>query len=131
MTCPENKSSMLKTVSKADDSECPALASGQSNDKLNPKCMTKQDWVKAHSKDKAIGEIIHLFKTNKLYCRKINEIDNSEVKQFNRQHNRLFLRNGILYFKSEVKEVNHPDRSTMQLVFHEMFRKQGIARLSW
>ena len=36
------------------------------------------------------------------------------------------MRNGILYYKSEVKEVNHPDRSTMQLVLPETFRKQAL-----
>ena len=72
---------MLKTVSKVDDSDHLALASRHSGDKLNPKCMTKQDWVEAQSKDKTIGEIIHLFQTKKLYCCKINEIDN-EMKQF-------------------------------------------------
>ena len=84
--------------------------------------MTKQDWVEAQSKDKTIGEISHLFKTKKLYCCKINEIDN-EMKQSIRQCNRLFMRNGILYCKSEV---NQPDRGTMQLVLPETFRKQAL-----
>ena len=48
----EHELSMLKTVPKADDSDCLALISRQSGDKLNPKCMTKQDWVEAQSKDK-------------------------------------------------------------------------------
>ena len=117
---------MLQTVSKADDSDHLALASGQSEEKLNPKCTTKEDWVEAQSKDKTIGEIIHLFKTKKLYCRKINEMDNNEMKQFIRQHKRLFMRNRILYCKTEVQKVNHPDRSTMQLVLPETFRKQVL-----
>ena len=87
MTHLEHESSMLKTVSKLDNSDCPALVSRQSGDKLNPKCMTKQDWVEAQSKDKTIGEKIHLFKTKKLYCCKINEIGN-EMKQIIRQCNR-------------------------------------------
>ena len=114
---------MLKTVSKADNSDCPAFASGQSGDKLNPKCMTKQDWVEAQYKDKIISEIIHLFKSKKLHCCKINEIEKNEMKQFIRQHNRLFMRNRILYHKSEI---NHPDRSTIQLVLPETFRKQAL-----
>ena len=122
-TCQEHELPMLKTVSKADNSDHLALASGQSGDKLNPKCMTKQDWVEAQSKDKIIGEIIHLFKSKKLYCCKINEIDKNEMKQFIRQCNRLFIRNRILYCKSEI---NHPDRSTMQLVLPETFRKQAL-----
>ena len=96
MTCLETESSVLQTVSMADDSDHLVLTIGQEGDKLNPKCMTKQDWVEAQSKNKTIGEIIHLFKTKKLYCRKINEIDNNEMKQFIRQCNRLFMRNGIL-----------------------------------
>ena len=120
-THPEHDSSMLKTVSKADDSDHLALASGWSGVKLNPNCMSKQDWVEAQSKDKTISEIIHLSKSKKLYYCKMNEIDKNEVKQCIRQCNRLFMRNRILYHKSEV---NHPDRSTIQLVLHEAFRKK-------
>ena len=47
MTHPEPESSVLQTVSKVDNSDHPALASRWSGDKLNPKCMTKQDWVEA------------------------------------------------------------------------------------
>ena len=57
-----------------------APTTGQLEDKLNPKCMTKQDWMEAQSKDKTIGEIIHLFKSKKLYCYKINEIDKKEMR---------------------------------------------------
>ena len=113
-------------VSKADDTDLPALASRQSGGKLNPQCMTKQDWVEAQSKDKTIGEIIHLFKIKKLHCRKISETDNNEMKQFIRQYNRLFMRNGILYCKTEIQEVNHPDRHTIQLILPETFRKQAL-----
>ena len=88
--------------------------------------MTKQYWVEVQSKDKTIGEIVHLFKTKKLYCRKFNETDNNEIKQFIRQQNRLFMRNEILYHKTEIQEVNHPDRSTTQLVLPEAFRKQAL-----
>ena len=94
MTHSEHESSMLKTVSKVDKSDCLALSSRQSGDKLNPKCMAKQDWVEAQSKDKTISEIIHLFESKKLYCCKINEIDKYEMKQFIRQHNRLFMKMG-------------------------------------
>ena len=45
------------------------------------------------------------------------------MKQFIRQHNRLFMRNGILYHKSVI---NHPDRSTVQLVLPETYRKQAL-----
>ena len=109
-TCLEHESSILKTVSKVDNFDHLAPTSGQSGDKLNPKYMTEQDWVEAQSKGKTIGEIIHLFKSKKLYCCKINEIDKNEMKLFIRQCNRLFMRNRILYHKSEI---NHPDRSTM------------------
>ena len=76
MTDVEHELSVLKTVSKVDDFDHSALASGQSGENLNSKCMTKQDWVEAQSKDKTISEIIHLFKTKKLHCCKIIEIDN-------------------------------------------------------
>ena len=35
----------------------------------------------------------------------------------------MFIRNGILYHKSGV---NHPDRSTMQLVLLKTLRKQAL-----
>ena len=43
-----------------------------------------------------------------------------------RQHNRLLMRDGILYHKNEIQEVNHLDRNTMQLVLPEVFRKQSL-----
>ena len=58
--------------------------------------MTKLDWVEAQSKDKIIGEIIQLFKAKELQCQKGNETDNNEMRQFIRQQNRLFMRDGIL-----------------------------------
>ena len=70
-----------------------------------------------------IGEIIHLFQTKELYCRKVKETDNNDMRQFIRQQNRFFMRNRILYHKNEIKEVNHPDRNTMQLVLPEAFKK--------
>ena len=36
------------------------------------------------------------------------------------------MRNGILYHKDEIQEVNHPDRNTMQLVLPEGFKKQAL-----
>ena len=36
------------------------------------------------------------------------------------------MRNGILYCKNEIQEVNHPDRNTMQLVLPKAFRKQVL-----
>ena len=125
-TNPEPESSEVQTVSKTDDFDCLTLASRQSGDQLNPKCITKQNWVEAQSKDKRIGEIIHLFTTKELYCKKINETDNNEMKQFIRQHNKLFVRFRILYHKTEIHEMNHPDRSTMQLILPETFRKQVL-----
>ena len=48
------------------------------------------------------------------------------MKQFIRQQNRLFIRNGILYCKNKIQEENHPNRYTMQLVLHESFRKHAL-----
>ena len=36
------------------------------------------------------------------------------------------MRNGILYRKNEIQEVNHPDRNAMQLVLPKAFRKQSL-----
>ena len=122
-TCPESESSVLKTVSKLDDSSCPGI---DTEPPLNPKCMTKLDWVEAPSKDKTIGEIIQLFKAKELQYQKGKETDSQEMRQFIRQQNRLFMRNGILYHKNEIQEVDCYDRNTMQLVLSESFRKQAL-----
>ena len=93
----------------ADDSD--HLATGQLENKLNPKCMTIQDWIEAHSKDKRVSKIVYIFMSKKLCCCKISTNDNNEIKQFIRQHNQLIMRKGVLYCKTEI---SHPDRSTMQ-----------------
>ena len=59
LTHPESESSIMKTVSKLDD---PSGLEVANNHQLNPKCITKLDWVEAQSKDKTIDEIIQLFK---------------------------------------------------------------------
>ena len=90
---------------------------------IESKCMTIQDWVEAQSKDKKINEIVHLFKSKRLHCHKISTSDNNEIKQCIRQCNWLFMRKGVLYHKTEM---SCPDRSTMQLVLPEAFRKQAL-----
>ena len=54
------------------------------------------------------------------------ETDSHEMRQFIRQQNRLFMRNGILYCKNEIQEVNGLDRNIIQLVLPEAFRKQAL-----
>ena len=85
MTCTKHGLSELEKVVNADDSDHPAT--GQFENKLNPKCMTIQDWVESQSKDKIISEIVHLFKSKKLCCCKMTTNDNNEIKQFIRQCN--------------------------------------------
>ena len=46
----ENVSSEVRKVANVDDSSCPKAR--QLDDKLNPKCMSIQDWVEAKFKDK-------------------------------------------------------------------------------
>ena len=36
------------------------------------------------------------------------------------------MRNGILYHKTKIQEMNHPDRNTMQLVLPEAFRNHAL-----
>ena len=36
------------------------------------------------------------------------------------------MRNGILYCKNQIQEVNHPDMNTMQFVLPKAFRKQAL-----
>ena len=64
-THPRSELSVLKTVSKLDDSSHPKVDTGHS---LNPKRMSISDWIEAQSKDKTIGEIIQLFKAKELQC---------------------------------------------------------------
>ena len=45
------------------------------------------------------------------------------MKQFIRQCKWLFMRKEVLYHKTKM---SHPDRSTMQLVLPEVFRKQAL-----
>ena len=63
-THPEQGLSKLESITSRDDSD--HLTTGSLENKLNPKCMTIQDWVDAQSKDKIIGEIVLLFKSRKL-----------------------------------------------------------------
>ena len=71
LTCLEPESSISGASTKLDES---------SHLEMNPKCLTKQDWVEAQSQDKPIDEIIQLLKTKELYCRKGNETDNNKMK---------------------------------------------------
>ena len=57
-------------------------------------------------------------------CRK--ETDSQEMRQFLKQRSKLFLRNRILYHKSDMQEIDCPDRNTMQLVLPESFRTQAL-----
>ena len=93
---------------------------------LNPKCTTPSDWVEAQSRDKNVGEIIHLFKAKELQGQKGTETESQEMKQFIRQQNKLHMRDGILYHKNEIQEVDCPDRNTMPLVLPESYRKQAL-----
>ena len=43
------------------------------------------DWVEAQSRDKDVGEIIHLFKVKELQDQNSKEPDSLEMKQFIRQ----------------------------------------------
>ena len=71
-----------KTVSKLDDS---SHLEDDQDPSLNPRCTTTLDWAEAQSKDKTIGEIIHLFKAKELPCQKGKETDSPEMKQYIRQ----------------------------------------------
>ena len=117
----EQGSSKLESITSADDSD--HLTTGPLENKLNPKCMTIQDLVDAHSEDMIISETVLLFKSKKLCSCKINGNEKNEIKQFIRQHKGLFIRKEVLYHKTEM---SCPDRSTMQLVLPEVFRKQAL-----
>ena len=106
-TCPEVEPFTLQT----DDH---SHLGNEQDASLNPKCMTTSDWVEAQSRDKNVREIICLFKVKELQDGKGKETDSQEMKQFIRQQNKLCIRDGILYHKNEIQEVDHPDRNTMQ-----------------
>ena len=56
----ESESSISGAATKSDDSSHP---------EMNLKCVTKQDWMEAQSKDKTIGKVvIQLFKAKELQC---------------------------------------------------------------
>ena len=79
LTCLEAESVALETVSEMDDSSHPKV---DNDPPLNPKCMTTSDWVEAQSRDKNIGEIIHLFKAKECSIEKGKETESQEMKQF-------------------------------------------------
>ena len=116
LTCPETKSFVTETESKLNDSSCLVVDEDLS---LNPKCMTKADWIEAQSQDKIIDKIIWMLKAKELQNQKGKETDSQEMTQFIRQLSKLFLRNGILYCKNDIQEVDCPDRNTMQLALPE------------
>ena len=100
-TCPEHGSSEVRKVVNTDDSSC-LTTDGQLENKLNPKCMTIQDWVEAQSKDKIISEIVHLFKSKKLCCC-MNQYEWQQWdKTIYQAMQQLFLRKGVLYHKTEM-----------------------------
>ena len=121
LTCPETESCVSETESKLGNSSHPRA---MDNPALNPKCMTTSDWIMAQSKDKIVGDIIKMYKVKEL--QKGKENDSQEMRQFLKQRSKLFLRNGILYLKSDTQEIDHPDRNTMQLVLPESFRTQAL-----
>ena len=82
MTHLETESFVWETESKLED---PGHLGVDEDLSLNPKCMTTSDWVEAQSRDKNVGEIIHLFKVKELQDRKGKETDSQEMKQFIRQ----------------------------------------------
>ena len=102
LTHPELESSIPGVVTEPDDSSLPEIATDPLEDQLNPQCMTKEDWVEAQSRDKTLSEIIHLFKNKGV--KKVNETDKNVMRQFIRQQNKLFMRNGILYGKMRFRK---------------------------
>ena len=106
----ETKLSITKTESKPDNSSHLLVDEDLS---LNSKCMTRADWIEAQYQDKIIGKIIWMLKAEELQNQKGKETDSQEMRQFIRQQSKLFLRNGMLYHKNEIQEVDHPDRNTM------------------
>ena len=83
--CLAHASSETGKEVNVDDSGC--QTTGQLENKLNPKCMTIQDWAEAQSKDELISKIVDLLKSKELCCHKISTNDNNEIKQFIRQSN--------------------------------------------
>ena len=86
--------------------------------------MTTSDWIEAQSKDKIVGDIIKMYKAKEL--QKGKETDSQEMRQFLKQRSKLFLRNRILYHKNDTKEIDCPDRNTMQLVLPKSFGTQAL-----
>ena len=82
LTCLETKSFITETESKPDDSSHPVVDEDLS---LNPKCMTRADWMEAQCQDKIIGKIIWMLKAKELQNQKGKETDSQEMRQFIRQ----------------------------------------------
>ena len=117
LTCMETDSFLPETESKPGDSSQPDPA-------LNPKCVTTSDWIETQSKDKIVGDVIKMYKAKEL--QKGKGTDSQEMRQFLKQRNKLFLGNRILYCKNNTKEIDCPDRNTMQSVLPESFRTHAL-----
>ena len=121
LTCLETESCASETESELGDSH---HARATDDSALHPNRMTASDWIEAQSKDKIVGDIIKMYKAKEL--QKGKETDSQEMRQFLKRRSRLFLRNGILHCKNDTKEIDHPDRNTVQLVLPESFRTQAL-----
>ena len=77
-------------------------------------CITMSDWVKVQAEDQVIKDLIQQYKAKEWH--KGKDTDSPEMKWFLKQRGKLLLRNGVLYHKNDTKEIEHPDRNTMQLV---------------
>ena len=86
--------------------------------------MTMLDWVKVQAEDQVISDILQQYKAKELH--KGKDTDSPEMKQFLKQRGKLLLRNGILYHKNDTKEIECPERNTMQLVLPITLRTQAI-----
>ena len=78
----ETESSTSETRPKLDDSSHLGVNEDPS---LNPRSMTTSDWVGAQTKDKIVGEVIHLFKAKTLQNQKGKETDSQDMKHFIRK----------------------------------------------
>ena len=77
-----------------------------SDQSWNPNCMTPSDWLKVQAEDPVIHDLIQQYGTKELH--KNRDDDSLDMKQFLCQRGKLVMRNGILYHKMTLKNLNAP-----------------------
>ena len=80
--------------------------------------LTQKDWIKEQVDDVDLNKIVQLLKSNQLNTYMTQEMDSSAIQILLRCKKDLILRNGLLYWRTNLK--NHLE-SVVQFVLPKRF----------